>query len=265
MRFSQRSRGVRARILPWLAPLALLSGSCSSELEKVVVVSHRGTLDVENSLGAFKAAKAQGADGVEFDVALTKDGVNVVMHDETLERTTTCSGLVRDRSLAELRAACRLQNGEPLRTLDEMLREVGPMFSVVFVELKVFDDRAREQADDVVTQVVRSGFAARVVASSYDELANRRLAERQADGIVAGWDALTEESLTNAQKFGSTWALLPFGALGPHSGDLARAAGKSLCVYVVSSRADFATAYDRGVRVMMTDSVPLLKAAATGE
>lgn len=248
---------------PLLLALPFLLSACASELEPIVIISHRGAGSSENSVTGFQLAKEQGADGIEFDVALTKDGVNVVMHDDTLDRTTTCTGLVRDRTLADL-ASCKLTNGEPIRTLEQFLGEVGPAFSLIFVELKVFDARAKEQADDTVAQVLRSGFAAKIVMSSYDETANQRLAERQADGVVAGWDARTEESLTNAQKYGSKWALLPFGALGAHSGDVARAAGKQLCVYVVSSRADFTTAYDRGVRVMMTDSVPLLKAAASG-
>lgn len=247
-----------------LLSCALLFG-CSESLDPVTIISHRGSGSTENSVAGFRNAKADGADGIELDVALTKEGVNVVMHDETLDRTTTCTGLVRDRTLAELQASCALQNGEPIRTLKDFLVEVAPDFSLVFVELKVFDDRAVAQADDAVAQLLASGHAAKVVTSSYDEKANVRLAERQPDGIVAGWDARTEESLTQAQKYGSQWALLPFGALGARSGDVARAAGKGLCVYVVSSRADFLTAYDRGVRVMMTDSVPLLKAAAEGD
>lgn len=256
---------MRAAPLLLFACLAGCLAGCTDDLEKVTIIAHRGALDVENSLGAFKGAKGQGADGIEFDVALTKDGIDVVMHDETLERTTTCTGLVRDRTLAELKSACTLKNGEPIRTLEEMLVEIGPEFSLIFVELKVFDGRAREQADDTVAQVLRSGHAAKIVMSSYDETANQRLAERQSDGVIAGWDARTEDALTQAQKFGSKWALLPFGALGARSGDVARAAGKGLCVYVVSSRADFTAAYDKGVRVMMTDSVPLLKAAASGD
>ncbi len=244
---------------------SLLAVGCSGELEPVTIVSHRGSGSTENSVAGFRNAKAEGADGIEFDVALTRDGINVVMHDETLERTSTCTGRVRDRTFAELQASCTLQNGEPVRSLKDFLVEVGGDFSLVFVELKVFDDRAAAQADDAIAQILASGHAAKVVASSYDETANRRLSERQPDGIVAGWDARTEDALSMAQKYGSRWALLPFGALGPRSGDVARAAGKGLCVYVVSSRADFTTAYDRGVRVMMTDSVPLLKAASAGD
>lgn len=247
-----------------LLGLLCLVGSCSS-YDPVLVIAHRGATltDVENSLEAFKAAKQQGADGVEFDVVLTRDGVDVVMHDDLLDRTTTCTGAVRDRTLAEL-ASCKLTNGEPIRTLEQMLAEIGGDFSLLFVEIKVFDDRAVAQADDTIAQVLRSGHAAKIVISSYDETANKRLAERGSEGFMAGWDARTEESIGEAQRYGSKWALFPFEAMGPRSGDIAHSAGKEACVYIVNSRREFVTAYDAGIRVMMTDAIPLLKAAAAG-
>lgn len=244
-----------------LVALGCLLASCNTTRDPVVIIGHRGAplLEVENSVASFRAAKKQGADGIELDVALTRDGINVVMHDDLLDRTTTCTGAVRARTLAEL-ASCRLKNDEPIRTLEQVLAEIGGELSLIFVEIKVFDDRAVAQTDDAVAQVLRSGHAAKIVISSYDEAANARVAERQKDGVVAGWDAKTEEALSKAQKAGSKWALMPVAALGAHSGDIAKGAGKQLCVYVVSAGADFNRAYDVGVRVMMTDSVPLLRA-----
>lgn len=247
-----------------LLALPLLLGSCAS-YDPILVVAHRGSTlhDLENSVAAFRTAKQEGADGVEFDVSVTKDGVNVVVHDETLDRTTTCTGAVRDRTLAEL-AGCTLTNGEPLRTLEDMLKQIGPDFSIIFVEIKVWDDRSVAQTDDAIEQVLRSGYASKIVISGYDTTSDLRLAERKDDGFQAGWDARTEESISEAQKNGSKWALFPLEAMGPRAGDIARSAGKEACVYVVNSRAEFVAAYDAGVRVMMTDSVPLLKAAAAG-
>ena len=71
------------------------------------VIAHRGASAhaPENTLPAFELAVRQGADAFELDVRLTRDGAPVVMHDETLERTTSLIGLVRARTLAELRAA----------------------------------------------------------------------------------------------------------------------------------------------------------------
>jgi glycerophosphoryl diester phosphodiesterase len=67
--------------------------------------AHRGARREapENTLPAFELAVAQGADGVEFDVQLTADGTVVVIHDETVERTTNGTGPVVGFGLAELR------------------------------------------------------------------------------------------------------------------------------------------------------------------
>jgi glycerophosphoryl diester phosphodiesterase len=71
------------------------------------VIAHRGASAhaPENTLPAFELAVAQGADAFELDVRLSRDGAPVVIHDATLERTTSLTGPVRARTLAELRAA----------------------------------------------------------------------------------------------------------------------------------------------------------------
>ncbi|MBI3648367.1 MAG: glycerophosphodiester phosphodiesterase [Actinobacteria bacterium] len=73
--------------------------------EMPLVVAHRGAsaVEAENTLEAFEAALAAGADAVEFDVRLTADGVPVVIHDPEVDRTTDGSGVVRAMSLAELK------------------------------------------------------------------------------------------------------------------------------------------------------------------
>src|SRR5512139_238892 len=71
-----------------------------------IVFAHRGgaALAPENTLVAFDAGLAAGADGIELDVRLSRDGVPVLMHDPTLERTTNGSGPVGDRTAADLAA-----------------------------------------------------------------------------------------------------------------------------------------------------------------
>lgn len=72
----------------------------------VLVFGHRGASGYapENTLPAFELGIRQGCDGFEFDVQLTKDGVAVVHHDWTVDRTTTGSGAIRDLSFDEIRA-----------------------------------------------------------------------------------------------------------------------------------------------------------------
>jgi len=69
------------------------------------IYAHRGSKGnyPENSMLAFKKAIEAGACGMEFDIHMTKDGELVVIHDPTLDRTTTGTGYIKDYTLAEIR------------------------------------------------------------------------------------------------------------------------------------------------------------------
>ncbi len=69
------------------------------------VIAHRGARSnaPENTLAAIRLAREQGAGWVEVDVKLTQDGIPILMHDETLERTTNGKGLVAEASWQDLR------------------------------------------------------------------------------------------------------------------------------------------------------------------
>ena len=70
-----------------------------------IILGHRGASGhaPENTLEAFKLAMDMGAEGFELDVHLSKDGELVVIHDETVDRTTNGKGLVWEKTLAELK------------------------------------------------------------------------------------------------------------------------------------------------------------------
>ncbi|MBO4384357.1 MAG: glycerophosphodiester phosphodiesterase [Clostridia bacterium] len=72
---------------------------------KTRVLGHRGAsfYAPENTMPAFELALEQGADGVELDVHLSKDGELIVMHDERLDRTTNAKGFIKDYTLQELK------------------------------------------------------------------------------------------------------------------------------------------------------------------
>lgn len=103
-----------------------------------LVIAHRGASarEVENSLAAFRAAAALGADGVELDVHATADGALVVHHDETL-----AGRLIGELSAAGV-ARERLANGEAVPTLDAALAALGSL--EVFVEVKSLPSRFDE-------------------------------------------------------------------------------------------------------------------------
>jgi glycerophosphoryl diester phosphodiesterase len=95
-----------------------------------LVIAHRGNKIAvpENTLEALASAVDAGADALEFDVRCTRDGVPVLMHDETLDRTTSGSGRVASMTLAELhtldaaaRAPTRGKGQLRIPTLEEAL------------------------------------------------------------------------------------------------------------------------------------------------
>jgi glycerophosphoryl diester phosphodiesterase len=87
-----------------LAPRSSLMGILTDAGARPVI-AHRGASGQlpENTLAAFRRAIELGADAIEFDVRLTRDGVPVVIHDPTVDRTTNGSGPVHSFTLAELR------------------------------------------------------------------------------------------------------------------------------------------------------------------
>lgn len=104
----------------------------------VVVMAHRGFDDAapENTIASFRKAYLTGANMIELDVHLSKDGQVVIMHDTTLDRTTNGKGAVKDKTLEELKqldAGQKYSNvftGEKIPTLDEVLAFAKDKISV---------------------------------------------------------------------------------------------------------------------------------------
>jgi glycerophosphoryl diester phosphodiesterase len=149
-----------------------------------LLLGHRGASGEapENTFAAFELALEQGADGVEFDVHLSSDGVPVVIHDARLERTTNGTGLVGVHSLAALRrldagswfnrrfpARARANYaGEKIPTLAETMEWVKQRRSRAFIELK----RGRKYYPGIEAKVLeairRSATAALTTVISFD-------------------------------------------------------------------------------------------------
>ena len=106
------------------ARMAQLQAELHDPTGPVLIASHRGGhLNApENSLAAVDEAVANGADVLEIDVRVSRDGVPFIMHDSTVDRTTDGAGVAEDMTYAELRAL-RLAGGDtPPPSLMEMLR-----------------------------------------------------------------------------------------------------------------------------------------------
>ena len=79
-----------------------------------LIYGHRGASGYapENTLEAFQLSMDMGAEGFELDVHMSRDGELVVIHDESVDRTTNGTGLVREKTLAELRELKDSNHGE---------------------------------------------------------------------------------------------------------------------------------------------------------
>ena len=143
--------------------------------ERLQVFAHRGgCLGPENTIAAFELGMADGADGLECDVHLSSDGIPVVHHDDTLDRTTSGNGPIAARTAAELArldAGCRFvrRGSYPFRgqgigvpTLAEVLERFPDV--PIIVEMKV--DSA-PMGEAVARTVRAAGAAERVCAAGY--------------------------------------------------------------------------------------------------
>jgi glycerophosphoryl diester phosphodiesterase len=152
--------------------------------ETPLILGHRGASAVapENTLAAFARAIDDGADGIEFDVRLSRDGVPVVIHDETLKRTGLSDRFVCDltaQELGDIDVGSWFTAGSGTETFAHerlpMLDQVFDLFSSIagelYVEMKCDPGRGEALAAGVVNGIEQFGQANRVVVESFDLLA----------------------------------------------------------------------------------------------
>lgn len=149
---------------------------------RTLVLGHRGAKAYApmNTLPAFELAAEQGADGVELDTHLSKDGHLIVLHDFSVDHTTDGSGLARDMTLAELKqldAGSKLFGerfaGTRIPTLDEVFESVGKR---LFINVEI---KSEAEQTDGVEQVVadciaRHNLSKTIIVSSFNGLALQR-------------------------------------------------------------------------------------------
>jgi glycerophosphoryl diester phosphodiesterase len=120
----KRSAATVAALTVGMVGIGIAVAQQSDAATSLVVVGHRGSQDTvsatENGKYSVKAGLQAGAKGVEIDVRLTKDGQQIVMHDKTLDRTTTCTGEVAKRTYNDIRTNCKLKNGEKVPNVYEL-------------------------------------------------------------------------------------------------------------------------------------------------
>lgn len=213
-----------------------------------IVVAHRGASAryPENTLPAFEAAVALGAQLVELDVRLTADGAPIVMHDPDVSRTTDGRGLVHELTAAEI---ARLWAGTPevparVPTLAEALTVLSGRAGVA-IEIKnipgepAYDPEGRALVGTALAEVERSGFEGPVLVISFDPRSiatARELAPGVATGFLSTDHLGPRDALALARDAGHDLVLPAASALrsaGPGFVEEAHAAGVRVGTWTV--------------------------------
>lgn len=253
------------------AILACGAGPWVSAASRPFVAAHRGgaLLWPENSLLAYRKALALGVDYVETDVHLSADGDVIILHDATLERTTTGHGAVREMPAAAL-ARVRLKGAdgrateEPLPSLGQLLDLLRPAPAGLLLEIKV-DERGRRYPgieERILALLGERQLVARTMVMAFERDTLRRMRELDPTVrtvLLIGRSQVQRERVWPAASV--RWAVeLGAAAVGFNhrliDADVAaaaREAGLTLAAWTVNAEADIRRVVGLGADIVISD------------
>jgi glycerophosphoryl diester phosphodiesterase len=260
-----------------LVAVSAVVGSVTAAAQGMIAplfAAHRGgaLLWAENSLLAFRNALALGADFLELDVHLTRDGEVVVIHDATLDRTTTGAGPVRERTLAELGAVRLKDRGgavleERIPTLDQVVALAVAGKRQILLEIKTDERRQRYPGieEKVFAVLDRHRYTPFTVVMAFEGATWRRLRQLRPDARVAALysarmlPAGATAELEALRQAGVSFVGLEEALVNAEVAKQARLAGLTLGVWTVNEREAIARFIDQGVGVVITDRPDLVR------
>jgi glycerophosphoryl diester phosphodiesterase len=272
------SRRLLAMLMGVLLTALMVAGGMGAG-PSALVAAHRGgaLLWLENSLLAFRKALALGVDALEFDLHLTADGEVVVIHDPTLDRTTSGTGAVRETTLATL-APIRLKTldgmvtAERIPTLAEVLDLAAPSPVELLPEIKVGPDRQRYPGiEEKVLALLRSrGVLGRAIIQAFQPETISRLRTLEPTvrtmllvgrGQIERAGAAPADAVEWARAVGATELGVDHRIIDRSLATAAGIAGLRLSAWTVNEEVDIRRMLDLGVGVVMSDRPDLVRRA----
>lgn len=227
------------------------------------VWAHRGASAYapENTLEAFRLAEEQGADGIELDVHLSADGELVVIHDETVDRTSDGTGAVSAMPLETLRGL-DFSNGKEghagvrIPRLGEVFELVRPGRMLVNVELKTNINFQPGIEAKVAELVAASGMGERVLVSSFNHLTLKTLQQIAPELPVAVlFDEIMYLPWEYAREFGAAAIHPAYSYLQVNGAvELAHAAGVRINPWTIDDPEHLRWALGLGVDAVITNT-----------
>ncbi|MGI9035696.1 MAG: glycerophosphodiester phosphodiesterase [Pyrinomonadaceae bacterium] len=250
-----------------------------SEILKLpLIIAHRGAsaLAPENTLAAFRRAIDDGADGLEFDVQMAKDGVPVVFHDATLRRMAQKKIRTSELTSTELKnldIGAWFNSKNPMRANDKFIGETVPTLAQVFdfltggagriyIELKCRSDEIPALVEAVAAEIRSTDLLPRIVLKSFKLEAVRR-AKKAVPELCSA--ALFAPKLTRflksrnhlieqAKKFCADELSLPFSLATAKFVEKARRENLPVTIWTVDHPAWVKRARKTGIRAIITNN-----------
>jgi len=235
-----------------------------------LIFAHRGASKYapENTISAFRLAVDMGADGIELDTKVSSDGVVVVMHDQTVDRTTDGTGSIANLTadaLHRLDAGSRFSKefqGEPVPTLNEVFAAVGKVL-FINVELTNYASPLDALPVKVARLIQEHDLMDRVIISSFHPFNLIRF-RRLLPTIPLGF--LAQPGKPGAWTRSWIGSLFPQDALHPYFSDVDHKLvehnhrhGKKVNVWTVDSQEEICRLLALKVDGIITDDPPLAK------
>ena len=232
------------------------------------IIAHRGfsALAPENTLVAFEAALAWGADSLEFDLQLSADRIPVIFHDETLTRITGVAGKVREKTLAQLKKldvgkwfAARYA-GQTIPSLAEASAIFIQVKQFLYFDLKPYGNWSRADLQSLLNFLRDEHLAKQSIITSFNEVILQECRQLEPQiGLGYFWveAADFQQQLAKAAKAVPAILSGPYQLWleHPEAIGLSRERGVDVVAWTVDSPEDWLLLAELGMRRIMTNSL----------